>query len=333
MFVEVAVPTAATGTAIPAGTAGAALVDGAVSRPRVSAVRPPLARRMLAAVPPYLYLLPGMISLALWTYKPIIEAVQLSFYRWNLLPTSPRIYVGLENYQRLFTIPQLRDAAMNTLWYVLGLVPFAIILPTAVALVVRDLSGRSRTVYRALLFLPVLVAPVAAAAVWRWLLDPSGLVNHALGLGAFNWLREESTALFSILMICAWQILGFAVLVISAGLTGISADYTEAAEMDGASRWQTTRWVTLPMLRSTLLFMLLMTVLLSAQWTFPLIDVLTQGGPVDSTTNVYYLLWEFGFRSLDSGLASAAGVVFFLAFAVVAAALVKLADHYSFADN
>ncbi len=330
MFVEVAVPAAAAGTAIPAGTT---LVAGAASRTRVKAARPPLARRMLAAVPPYLYLLPGVVSLVLWTYKPIIEAVQLSFYRWNLLPTSPQTYVGLENYRRVFTFPQLRDAVVNTLWYVLGLVPFAIILPTIVALVIRDLGGRSRTVYRALIFLPMLVAPVATAAVWRWLLDPSGLVNHALGLGAFNWLREEPTALFSILAICAWQILGFAVLVISAGLTGISADYAEAAEMDGASRWQITRWVTLPMLRSTLLFMLLMTVLLSAQWTFPLIDVLTQGGPADSTTNVYYLLWEFSFRSLDSGFASAAGIVFFLAFAVVAAVLVKLADRYSFADN
>jgi multiple sugar transport system permease protein len=103
--------------------------------------------------------------------------------------------------------------------------------------------------------------------------------------------------------------------------------------MDGASRWQVTRWVTLPMLRSTLLFMLLITVLLSGQWTFPLLDVLTQGGPADSSTNIYYLLWEFGFRSLDSGLASAAGIAFFLVFAVVAAVLVKLADRYSFADN
>ncbi len=326
VFVEVAYSGA---LRVPGAGGGAVTVP---ARP-VEALRPPLARRAVAALPPYLYLLPGLACLAVWTYKPVIEAVQLSFYHWNLLPTSPRTYVGFENYKRVFTLPQLRGAAKNTLWYILGLIPFAIILPTAIALGIRNLGGRSRTTYRALIFLPMLMAPVATAAVWRWLLDPQGIVNHALGLGSYNWLREERTALLAILAICAWQILGFATLVISAGLTGISADYAEAAEMDGASRWQVTRWVTLPLLRSTLLFMLLMTVLLSAQWTFPLLDILTQGGPADSTTNVYYLLWEYGFRSLDSGLASAAGISFFAVFAVVAALLVKLADRYSFADN
>ncbi len=326
MFVEVA----PSGAARISGGGGAAV---AVPVRRVQAARPPLAQRALGALPPYLYLLPGLVCLVLWTYKPIVEAVQLSFYHWNLLPTSPRTYVGFENYRRVFTLPPLRGAAENTLWYMLGLIPFSIILPTAIALGIRNLGDRSRATYRALIFLPMLMAPVATAAVWRWLLDPKGIVNHALGLGSYNWLREERTALLAILGICAWQILGFATLVISAGLTGISADYAEAAEMDGASRWQVTRWVTLPLLRSTLLFMLLMTVLLSGQWTFPLLDVLTQGGPADSSTNVYYLLWEYGFRSLDSGLASAAGIAFFAVFAVVAAFLVKLADRYSFADN
>jgi multiple sugar transport system permease protein len=134
-------------------------------------------------------------------------------------------------------------------------------------------------------------------------------------------------------VICAWQLLGFAVLVVSAGLAGISPDYAEAAAMDGASRWQVVRWVTLPLLRSTLLFLLLMTVLLSGQWTFPLIDVLTQGGPADSSTNAYYLLWELSFRSFDSGLASAAGLVFFAVFGLVAAALVTLAERFSFHDD
>jgi multiple sugar transport system permease protein len=331
VFVELA-PSGAAQVLGGGGTAATPAGQARAGGP-IEAARPAPARRLLAALPPYLYLLPGLACLVVWTYKPIIEAVQLSLYHWNLLPSSPRTYVGPENYRRVFDLPQLRGAARNTLWYILGLLPFSIMLPTVIALAIRDLGGRSRSVYRVLIFLPMLVAPVATAAVWRWLLDPRGVVNHVLGIGSYNWLREENTALLSILAICAWQILGFATLVVSAGLTGISADYAEAAEMDGASRWQTTRWVTLPLLRSTLLFMLLMTVLLSAQWTFPLIDVLTQGGPADTSTNIYYLLWDFGFRSQDSGLASAAGIAFFVVFAAVAAVLVRLADRYSFADN
>ncbi|MBL7511179.1 carbohydrate ABC transporter permease [Frankia nepalensis] len=297
---------------------------------------PPLARRLVAAAPPYLYLLPALACLVLWTYKPLVEAVQLSFYDWNLLPTSPMTYVGFDKYEQVFTQPALRTATLNTVIYIVGLLPFSVVLPTAVALVTRRLGARSRNVYRALIFLPMLIAPIATAAVWRWLLDPTGLANNALGwfgLAPHNFLRDSSTSLPAILTITAWSMLGFAVLVVSAGLTGISSDYEEAAAVDGATSWQILRWVTLPLLRSTLLFLVLMTVLLSGQWTFPLLDALTQGGPADSSTNVYYILWELGFRSFDSGLASAAGIVFFLAFGLIAAGLVALADRFSFHDN
>ncbi|MDT3442329.1 sugar ABC transporter permease [Pseudofrankia sp. BMG5.37] len=305
-------------------------------RAAVQAARPSLARRLLAATPPYLYLLPALACLVLWTYKPLVEAVQLSFYDWNLLPTSPMTYVGLDKYRQVFTQPSLRNAAVNTVVYVVLLLPFSVVLPTVIALVTRRFGGRSRDVYRALVFTPILVAPVAAATVWRWLLDPTGLSNQVLGafgLAPHNWLREESTALLAILAITAWSMCGFAMLIVSAGLTGISGDYAEAAAIDGANGWQILRWVTLPLLRTTLLFLVLTTVLLSGQWSFPLLDTLTQGGPADSSTNVYYLLWELGFRNFDSGLASAAGIVFFIVFGLIAAVLVKLADRFSFHDN
>lgn len=122
-------------------------------------------------------------------------------------------------------------------------------------------------------------------------------------------------------------------LVVSAGLTGINPDYAEAAQVDGASRGQILRWITLPMLSPTLAFLLLMTVLLSAQWTFPLIDTLTQGGPAGSTTTVYYLLWDYGFHSYDAGLGAAAGVIFFIGFVLVAAVLVRLSDRLSHYDD
>jgi multiple sugar transport system permease protein len=319
MFVELAAPTALAG-------------DGG----RAVAARPPLVRRLLAATPPYLYLLPALACLVLWTYKPLVEAVQLSFYDWNLLPASPRAYAGLHKYVEVFTQPSLRSASLNTVYYIVGLLPFSVVLPTVIALVTRRLGGRSSAVYRAIVFLPMLVAPVAAAGVWDWLLAPSGLSNQVLGWfgGApHNWLRQESTSLPAILLITAWSMCGFAVLVVSAGLTGISEDYAEAASIDGATGWQTLRWVTLPLLRSTLLFLVLMTVLLSGQWTFPLLDTLTLGGPGDSSTNAYYLLWELGFRNFDSGLASAAGLVFFAVFGLIAAGLVALADRFSFHDN
>src|SRR5262249_53754460 len=153
-----------------------------------------------------------------------------------------------------------------------------------------DLHGRTRSIYRSIIFLPVLMAPVVVGVIWRWLLHPTqGLSNEVLGvfgLGPYNYFRNADTAIWVIIFITGWKHLGFSVLLFSAGLTNISRDYIEAASMDGATRWQTIRYITLPLLSPTIMFTLLLTILLSAQWTFPLINVLTQGGPLGSTTNV-----------------------------------------------
>ncbi|MEV0776459.1 sugar ABC transporter permease [Streptomyces sp. NPDC050428] len=308
-----------------------------VVRPRVPAAvpaaRPTWWRRAARAAPPYLYLAPALVMLVVWTYRPLAQTVQLSFHSWNLLPTSPMANVGLANYERLLSTPDLGDSVWRTVLVILGLLPFTVVVPVLVSLLSRRVKGRAGAAYRAMVFAPMLVAPVAGAAVWQWLLDPdSGVVNSALGT-RINWLHDAGPAQIAIILITGWHLVGFAVLVVSAGLTGINPDYASAAQVDGASRGQILRWITLPMLSPTLAFLLLMTVLLSAQWTFPLIDTLTQGGPAESTTTVYYLLWDYGFHSYDAGLGAAAGVIFFIGFVLVAAVLVRLSDRLSHYDD
>ncbi|MFD2419721.1 carbohydrate ABC transporter permease [Amycolatopsis pigmentata] len=297
------------------------------------AARPPVPRRLLRAAVPYLYLAPALALLVIWTYRPLVQTVQLSFYSWNLLPTQPMVPVGLDNYERLLKLPRLGQSVTRTLFVIGGLLPFTVAVPVLAGLAARRIRGRARGFYQALVFAPMLVAPVASAAVWQWLLDPgAGAVNRALGTKT-NWLHEIATAQPAIVLITGWHLVGFAVLVVSAGLANINGDYAEAAQLDGASRGQVTRWITLPLLSPTLVFLTLMTVLLSAQWTFPLIDTLTQGGPVDATTNVYYLLWDYSFHSYDAGLGAAAGMLLFVGFGVVAAALVWLSERLTFHDN
>lgn len=148
-----------------------------------------------------------------------------------------------------------------------------------------------------------------------------------------NWINSPGPAQLTIIVITGWHVLGFAVLIVRAGLANINDDYTDAAVLDGASRGQVTRWVLLPLLSPTLAFLALMTVLLSAQWSFPVIDTLTQGGPSGATTNIYYYLWEIAFQSFAAGTSAAAGVMFFLGFCTVAVALVRIADRFSFHDN
>jgi multiple sugar transport system permease protein len=293
--------------------------------------------RVLARMQPYLYLLPAMLSIAIWVYRPLLGTLELSFYQWNLIPTTPRVPVGLENYERVLTLPEMGQALVNTAIYIGGLIPFAVILPLAIAILVADITGRLRGVYRLIIFTPVLMAPVVVAVIWRWIMHPTqGLLNELLGsaFGAepINFFRSADLAIWAIICITGWKLLGFSVLLFSAGLTNINREYTEAATIDGASRWQIVRYITLPLLTPTIMFTLLLTVLLSAQWTFPLINVLTQGGPLGHTTNIYYLLWEFGFRNFNIGFSSAAAVLFFVAFGLLALLFTRLIERYSIYD-
>ncbi|MCK9923620.1 sugar ABC transporter permease [Frankia sp. AgPm24] len=324
--------TAATGAA-GTGVAAASGAADASPAPRDRRSAGSLARLLGRGIVPYLYLAPALGMLVVWIYRPLIQTANYSFYSWNLSPDQPAIPQGWHNYHRLFTLPEVGSSVLRTISMIALLLPFTIIIPIIVGLLTAEVRGRARTLYQALIFAPFLVAPVASAAVWQWMLTPdSGIVNRATGLKT-NWLHERLPALLSITGIAGWQMLGFAVLVVSAGLASINGDYSEAASVDGASRWQSTRWLTLPLLSPTLVFLVLTTVLLAGTWTFPLIDTLTQGGPVSATTNIYYLLWQYGFKSFDAGFAAAAGVIFFAGFTLVAAFLVWLSDRLTFHDN
>jgi len=155
----------------------------------------------------------------------------------------------------------------------------------------------------------MIMAPVVAAAIWRWLIDP----GHGILTG--------------------WKLIGFSTLIIWAANANINPSLIEAARMDGASKWEIVRDIRLPLLRSTILFLTLITILLGAQWSLSYIHVLTGGGPLGATTNIFYILWDFGFSTLSVGWSSAATVILFLGFGVLAFVLFRRMDRYSFHDN
>lgn len=294
-------------------------------------------RKVVDRATPLLYLVPALAGLVIWIYKPLVQTVQYSFFQWDLLPTNPEKFVGWSNYSRVLSMPQLWAALRTTGIFVGGMLVLSVLVPVVLAVLTQQVGPRSRGIYRAIIFVPVLVSPVVAATVWSFVLAPNGgfldTVLSWFGVHSINWLAEPGTARLSIVMISGWKMLGFSVLIVSAGLAAISGDYYEAAEIDGASRWQAFRSVTLPLLSPTILFMVITSVLLSSQIIFPLLNSLTQGGPAGATTDIYYLLYQYGFSSFDVGLASAAAVLFFLLFGAVALLCVKLLDRFSFYDN
>jgi multiple sugar transport system permease protein len=286
---------------------------------------------------PYFYILPAVVLLLAWTYWPLLQTVNLSFYDWNLIPTKPKQYVDVQKYAKVLNLPELHQALLNTAIYIVAFLGISVALPLVFALLSRKVQGRARTAYQALIFVPFLVTPVATSAIWRWLFAPDGgtipAIAATLGTPMGNIFRDPDGSMISVIVIVGWQMLGFGVLVVSAGLAGINPDYASAASIDGASGRQVTWRIIIPLLSPSLVFLSLMTILLSAQWTYPIIDLVTQGGPGNSSTNIYYLLYQFGFRNFDAGLSAAAGTLFFLGFGLIAMIFVELSERLSFYDD
>jgi multiple sugar transport system permease protein len=290
-------------------------------------------------IEPYVYLLPALLSILYWVYRPLIQTFELSFYQWNLLPTSPKVFVALDNYMRIFSLPDLQLAIWNTFIYMVGLWPMSLLIPLLVAILTDQTTRQYSHTYRALIFIPMIMAPVVVASVWRWILHPTnGILNATLSNmwdleTPIRFFSDIDLAIYSIIFITGWKIMGFSMLVFATGLTGINREYYEAAAIDGARRSQVIWKITLPLLSPYILFILMISTLFSAEWSFIYINVLTQGGPLQSTTNIYYILYHYGFQTYSIGWSSSAATLFFIFFGLIAYGFVKLSQRFSFYDN
>ncbi len=287
---------------------------------------------------PYLYLLPALALVFIWVYRPLIEIVNLSFHQWNLLPTSPKLPVGWANYQQVLGLPEIQRALTNTVIYTAGLLPFSLIIPVIIAIFTYGMRGRISGIYRAIIFTPFIIAPVVVTVLWRWVLDPySGVVNVALQnllhIRPVMFTGDPNLMILTIVFITGWGLIGFCTLIFAAALTNVSRDYLEAAAIDGATYWQTVRHIMLPLLSPSILFVTLLTVLFSSQWTFVHINVLTASGYRGTTSNIYTVLYDFGFKSFNVGVSSAAAVLMFVGFGAVAVVFLWLQNRFSFYDS
>jgi multiple sugar transport system permease protein len=266
------------------------------------------------------YIAPAAAFALLWIYGPLGFTVVLSFLHWNLTTGHSKM-AGLANYRTLFDGGDFGHALGRTLLYIVGLLPFATVVPFGLAVLLWKHGERTSTsIYRALLFAPVVFAPVAGAIAWQFLLNPLlGDVNHVLGLAHLpqpNWLGAPDLALWTITFITGTKVAALNFLFYMAGLAGIDGRMIEAARIDGASEREVTVRLLVPMMSKTFALTVLLAVVLGGQWTFTNVNVLTQGGPAGATDNVFYWLYEYGFQYFDAGLASAGAVLVTLALSV-----------------
>ena len=283
--------------------------------PRSARLR--LAARPLRGLAAAAFLAPALAALLVFFLLPVVAAFLLSltdFDLYSLADARNLRFVGLENYARLLRDPTFWRAFANTLVFVALGAPLSVGASFAAALLLCARSARAQAFFRTVYFLPVVTTLVAVAVVWRFLYHPRlGLANRALawlGLSPIDWLGDPAWAMPAIILLAVWKNFGFNMVIFVAGLQSIPERLYEAARLDGATRWQELRAVTLPMLLPTTTFVVLMTLIGHFQ-LFAEPYVMTQGGPEDSTRSLVLLLYEQGFRWWNLGQASAISVLLF----------------------
>jgi raffinose/stachyose/melibiose transport system permease protein len=258
-------------------------------------------------------LAPALIVYCVFAIYPTFNVLLLSFMKWNGL-TATKQFVGIDNYVQVFgQDPVFWLAARNTiLWTAMSVIfPPAIGFGLAVAL---NQNIPFRTPLRALFYMPVIIAPIAVATMWRWMYDPFfGMFNatlNALGLQSLiqDWLGDRHVALYSMFVASVWQTVGFSLVLFLAGLQGVSQTLLEAARVDGASRFQMFRHVTLPALRSTITIVLILSLINSLK-AFDIVYGMTQGGPAQSTQMLALWAYTQAMQLGDFGRGAAISVV------------------------
>jgi multiple sugar transport system permease protein len=297
----------------------------ALAQRRAAEAAPPASRRPWRDdLVGWTFAAPFVILFGIFLAFPILASFVLSFTSFGLKDLANPVgstVVGLKNYVDLFSDPKFWTALFNTFYFVVVGVPLTLVFGLLIATALNRGVSRFRTVFRVGYYLPVITSIVAIAVVWRFLLDPDvGLINMALGgLGITGpaWLADPVLAMPSIIAMAVWRNLGFAMIVFLAGLQAIPAMLYEAAAIDGAGRWQGFRYVTLPMLRPTILFMTVITTIGYLQ-LFEEPFVMTNGGPLDKTLSITMYMYQQGFTFFHQGFASSIAYVLFVIVAFVA---------------
>jgi ABC-type sugar transport system permease subunit len=281
-------------------------------------------RRSAAA--PYLFILPFFAIYAAFLLYPTLSALWLSFHEAVALDTPT--FTGLDNYVRLVQDERYLHALRNTTVYALASVFILSPLALVVAVAIRSFlvpSANLKSFYRIALFVPFVTSLVVIALMFSLVFNKDfGLLNSffdLIGLPKLNWLRSERLAMVSIILVGIWTYLGINSLYFLAGLQNIPEELNEAAAIDGAGRWKRFRYITLPLLRPTILFVVIQATIFSYQ-LFEIPFLLTRGGPSDATLFLSIYLYEVGFSQFDRGYAAAIG--YSMALISVGLALIQL---------
>lgn len=274
------------------------VIKSSISRNRI--------RRFL---PGYLFLLPAAIFFAVFVLYPMVSAVIISFFKHNVKSST---FIGLNNYISLIKDGNFRKSLLNTFLLVLINVPAVLIFSFFVSVIVYNKSEVTRSFVRAAFYLPAVSSIVTIGLVWKWIYNPMfGILNYFTGIfGAesVNWLGDKRYALWALAIVLFTLSVGQPIILYIASIGNIPITYSEAAEIDGASKWVQVRKIIWPLLKPTSLYIVVITTINSFQ-TFAIVQLLTGGGPFYRTSTIVFQLYKTAFEFSEYGLATAMGII------------------------
>lgn len=274
----------------------------------------------------YLFLLPVIIGFLVFTIFPVVMSLYYSFTNYD--GVTPPKFIGLQNYIDLFTNGDFGSALWHTVYFTIGTVPLGVILSVLVAVLLNQ-KIRGLNIYKSAFFIPVIVSYTSIAMVWQWLYNEDfGLINSALaslGLPQPPWLTSSAWAMPSVIIMSIWKSLGFNSVILLAGVQGVSSAVYEAADIDGANVVQKFFRITLPMLKPTIMFVTIISMINSFQ-AFDQIYIMTKGGPGTATQVVSYLIYMNAFQYFKQGYASAMAYILFIIIFVASIIQLKLSE-------
>ncbi|MFB2599989.1 carbohydrate ABC transporter permease [Herbiconiux sp. P17] len=274
----------------------------ALQRPARTPRRTPVSWVRRGGLSNLLFMLPLVVIFGVFSWKPIVEAVVMSLQKTNLV--SPATFIGLDNYVKVLSDPQLAQAALNTLYFAALALLSGYPVPLVVAVLMSEVK-RMRGLYSALAYLPVVVPPVVAVLLWKvfYNADPTGPFNTVLGwvgIPPQPWLQSAASAMPSLVLEATWAAAGGTIIIYLAALTSVSPDLYDAAEIDGAGIGKKVWHVTLPQLRGVLLITFILQIIGTAQ-VFLEPFLFTNGGPANSTSTILLLIYRYAFQNSLGG--------------------------------
>ena len=258
---------------------------------------------------PYLFLLPAFAVLLVFFFIPFFQTIGLSFFDYSSSIYNPT-FNGVDNYIKLFKEPIFYKVMFNTFMYLFIAVPFLVTFPLFIAILINQ-KIRGITLYKILIYLPVIVSIVVAAIAFKWLYAGQGILNYLLSLfhiEQIGWLVDPKWALFSVAMVTVWKGIGYYMMNYLASLMSVPQDLYEACDIDGANFIQKHLTVTIPHIMPTIALVSTISTI-SAMKVFAEIYVMTKGGPLNSSKTIVYYIYERAFENLDLGYASALAVI------------------------